>query len=332
MTSRSQINAAMTVEFGSLHSLVRAQEAAMSVPARYVRCHGCDFQGVIQPRPLTLEYHLPSGETVDGHRRFAWCWTCENITQSEDLLDPAAIEGEIDALKPKSSSIGGLFVRVVDRALGGGKQERLELERLTAKLKLAKLRTAPARCLACGEPTVESLDFDRNGKSNLVHSCGARLFAVPEESDAPRFHFGHEVVALDHEGRRIGPESGGAMGLFSPGKKYQAAWNALMASYTFINLDAARQHMVLGRVRAILEGQLGRSIKDILKQNGVVVFLNFLVYGLGEEGIQPALGNEKWFWLKNPFVDCIGANEVVDAERVKLERKYGVKIDMDFPT
>ena len=120
------------------------------------------------------------------------------------------------------------------------------------------------------------------------------------------------------------------MGLFSPGKKYQAAWNALMASHTFLKLDAARQHMVLGRVRGTVEGQLGRTIEQVRADSGPIVFLNFVVYGLGEEGIQPALGSEKWFWLKNPFVDCIGADEVVAAEKTKLERKYGVKIDMDF--
>lgn len=303
----------------------------MSMSAGYVRCHGCDFEGIVQPRPVTLEYHLPSGQTVEGYRRFAWCWTCENIVGAEEPLDPAAIQAEIDGVKPKSTSIGGLFVRAVDRALGGGKQERIELERLNAKLGLAKLRKSPPRCLTCGEPTVELLEFDRNGTSTLVHTCGRRLFSVPDDPDAPRFHYGNEVISLDHEGRRI-EHKGEAMGLFSPGKKYQAAWNALMASYTFINLDAARQHVVLGRVGGILEEQLGKSVEDVLRQNGPVVFLNFVVYGLGEEGIQPALGNEKWFWLKNPFVDCIGADEVLPAEKAKLERKHGVKIDMDFPT
>lgn len=126
------------------------------------------------------------------------------------------------------------------------------------------------------------------------------------------------------------------MGLFSAlnpftfGRKHQAAWNALMASYTFLHLDAAQQQLVLGRVRDIVEGQLNRTIEDVLKDSGRIVFLNFLVYGLGEEGIPPALGNEKWFWIKNPFVECIGAEEMIDTQKQQLERKYGVQFDIDF--
>lgn len=120
------------------------------------------------------------------------------------------------------------------------------------------------------------------------------------------------------------------MGLFSFGRKHQAAWNALMASYTFLSLDAARRHLVLARARDIVNGQMSRTLDDVREQNGPIVFLNILVYALGEEGIQPALGNEKWFWIKNPFVECIGANEVIEAQRAQLERKYNVRFDMEF--
>jgi hypothetical protein len=73
------------------------------------------------------------------------------------------------------------------------------------------------------------------------------------------------------------------MGLFSPGKKHQAAWNALMASYTFISLDAPRQHMVLGRAKDIVEGQMKRTLEQVREDNGIIVFLIFLVYAMGEE-------------------------------------------------
>ena len=120
------------------------------------------------------------------------------------------------------------------------------------------------------------------------------------------------------------------MGFFSFGKKHQAAWNALMASYTFLHLDAARQHLVLGRARDTVEGQMRRTLEEIRDEKGFVIFMNILVYALGEEGVEPALGNEKWHWIKNPFVDCIGADEVLDAQKQQLERKYGVKFDVGF--
>jgi hypothetical protein len=120
------------------------------------------------------------------------------------------------------------------------------------------------------------------------------------------------------------------MGLFSFGKKHQAAWNALMASYTFFSLNTPRKHLVLARARDIAEGQMNRTLEEILQRNGRIVFLNILVYALGEEGIEPALGNEKWFWIKRPFVECIGAEEVLDSQRAQLARKYHVEFDMDF--
>jgi hypothetical protein len=109
-----------------------------------------------------------------------------------------------------------------------------------------------------------------------------------------------------------------------------AAWNALMASYTFLRLTAPEQHLVLGRVRDIVETQLGRTVEDLMNRNGRIVFLNFLVYGLGEEGIKPALGDQTWFWIKNPFVGCIGAEEVLDNLKRQLERKHGVHFDIEF--
>jgi hypothetical protein len=109
-----------------------------------------------------------------------------------------------------------------------------------------------------------------------------------------------------------------------------AAWNALMASYTFLRLTAPEQHLVLGRVRDIVETQLGRTVEDLMNRNGRIVFLNFLVYGLGEEGIKPALGDQTWFWIKNPFTECVGADEVLDSLRQQLERKHGVQFNIEF--
>ena len=114
------------------------------------------------------------------------------------------------------------------------------------------------------------------------------------------------------------------------GRKSRAAWNALMASYTFLHLNTPQQHLVLGRARQIAEEQFDRPIEEVLKRNGRIVFLNFLVYGLGEEGIPPALGGDSWFWLKNPFVECIGAEDVIEALKQRLEKQHGVQFNIDF--
>lgn len=114
------------------------------------------------------------------------------------------------------------------------------------------------------------------------------------------------------------------------GRKHKAAWNALMASYTLLHLTEDQQQLVLSRVSDILESRLKQTIEDILKHNGRIVFLNFVVYGLSEEDIPPALGSAGWFWIKNPFVECIGAESMIKFQKQELERKYGVQFDLDL--
>jgi hypothetical protein len=162
----------------------------------YVRCHGCDFEGVMQRRPITLEYVLPSGAVVQGYRVFAWCSSCENVTDAEGAFDATSIQTEIDSLnQQKVGFLGRLF--------GGGKAEDAELKLLHEKLQLARLRQSEPRCLRCGEPTIVQLTFDESGTSSVVHTCGRRLFAVPEDSDAPRFMYKPEVIRLNPDGRKI---------------------------------------------------------------------------------------------------------------------------------
>lgn len=168
----------------------------MSMPSGYVRCHGCNFEVVMQRRPITLEYLLPTGDTVEGYRRFAWCTTCCNITESEEPIEAAPIRSQIEAIKNRNRGIA-------KRLFGPSAQDASELKVLQAKLRLAQIRRSPPRCLRCGEAAVTPLEFESNGTSNVTHSCGRRLFLVPEDPDAPRFMFRPEVIQLDVEGRKI---------------------------------------------------------------------------------------------------------------------------------
>lgn len=168
----------------------------MSLPVGYVRCHGCDFEGVMHRGPITLEYVLPSGAVVQGYRVFAWCSSCENVTEAEKAFDAASIQTEIDSLNRQKV---GFFSRL----FGGGKAEYVELKRLKERLQLAQLRRSEPRCLRCGEPTAVPLTFDEDGTSRVVHTCGRRLFLAPLDLDAPRFMYRPQVIRLDPEGRKI---------------------------------------------------------------------------------------------------------------------------------
>lgn len=176
----------------------------MSVPSGKIRCHGCDYEGVVQHRPVTLQYHLPDGTSVQGYREFGWCNICDGIRDIEAKLDPNALQSELQALAPQRG-ISGIFKSAVDRALGGGAETRIEdRERLKGLLRVAQTRSSPQRCLNCGSTSVRRLVFDNDGNCpNFQHHCGGHLYRLPGDPNAPRFSYRPEVIPLDANGNRL---------------------------------------------------------------------------------------------------------------------------------
>lgn len=113
------------------------------------------------------------------------------------------------------------------------------------------------------------------------------------------------------------------------GRKNQAAWNAYMAAYTFSRLSSAEQNAVIGIASDLVEAKLRCTLIRLLQDSGQVVLLNFLVYGMRELGIRPALGNELWFHITNPIVACLGVEEVLDFQRRQMEKQFGVQFELD---
>lgn len=178
----------------------------MSLSNGQIRCHGCEYKGVLLYRPITLRYRLPGGETIDNHRTFGWCETCAGIRDVEIPLNASAIRLQISEKCPaQRESFSGRFMKAVGSALGRNPSEdQVELKRLNALLRLAVLRRSPPRCLTCGGTSVENLSFYEAGRSsNYVHSCGSRLYQAPTDVDAPRFFYRAETVLLDAEGLRL---------------------------------------------------------------------------------------------------------------------------------
>jgi hypothetical protein len=120
------------------------------------------------------------------------------------------------------------------------------------------------------------------------------------------------------------------MGFFSAlnpltyGRKQAAAWNALMGIYTFIRLNERDQERVLSAADAVSRKDFRRTFNDIAEKNSPLVAHNFLVYGMRELGIRPACGNTPWFHVENPFVAAIGAEELINFTRRRLEQEHGV--------
>lgn len=122
------------------------------------------------------------------------------------------------------------------------------------------------------------------------------------------------------------------MGLFNPltfGRKVRTATNALLSSYTFLSLSAAEQNLVMQEAMAIAPFWFKGGWREKLSSpRERIVFLNLLAYGMMERGIRPALGDELWLTVKNPFVESMGAEELIGQIRKQLEAKHGVHIDL----
>lgn len=169
-----------------------------------VNCTGCDYGGVIEESPMRLDYVLPDGDIVHGYRTFAWCHTCDDITDSEDLPDTGDIREQIRTLEMHRHTSRSLLGRLLNKSAA----ESEETRQLKAKLRLAELRLSGPRCLQCGETTVVPLHFNADGLSNVVHRCGGRIFKVnvPDDPYAPEFCYGLRVIKLDPDGRKLGEE------------------------------------------------------------------------------------------------------------------------------
>ncbi len=118
------------------------------------------------------------------------------------------------------------------------------------------------------------------------------------------------------------------MGIFGFNKKEQAAWNALVGSYTFFKLDLSSKHSVHAHLHKLVT-DAGLDLAQIMESKGFIVAGQFMVYALSECGIPPAIDRSSWFHIRNPFVDCIGSELVLSTIKLQLERKYGVQIDTD---
>jgi hypothetical protein len=176
----------------------------MSVPSGKIRCHGCNYEGVVQHRPVTLQYALPDGASVQGYREFGWCNICDGIRDIESKLDQKVLQAELQALTPQRG-LGGILRSAMDRALGGGTDDRTkDRDRLNGLLRVAQNRSAPQRCLNCGSTSVLRLAFDDEGNCpTFQHHCGGHLYRLPGDPNAPRFSYRPEVIPLDLNGNRL---------------------------------------------------------------------------------------------------------------------------------
>jgi hypothetical protein len=123
------------------------------------------------------------------------------------------------------------------------------------------------------------------------------------------------------------------MGLFSAlnpftySGKYYAAWNALMAAYTFEQLPKEKKQQVMDKAVEIESSMMRRPVglTEIVANMSTAQRYHLFSLAMMNCEIRPALGNELWFEVKNPHVDLLNAEEVIASTKHKLEKTFRVK-------
>lgn len=119
----------------------------------------------------------------------------------------------------------------------------------------------------------------------------------------------------------------GALNPFTFGRKYKAAWNALMAAYTFDHLSAEQRELVMDKSLEIDSSTMHRPITflEFTVDHSVAEQHYFYSLAMMNLGIVPALGTELWFEVKNPYTELLNAEDVIRSTRQQLMKTYGVE-------
>jgi len=112
-------------------------------------------------------------------------------------------------------------------------------------------------------------------------------------------------------------------------KKYTAARNALLAKYTFENLDEKGKLKVIDRVKEILER--GGAKADMINRISAKERFGFYVLAMDELGINPPLKGERWHIRRkpNPYYDLSNADKEVSAAQRHYINKNVLRIELE---
>jgi len=122
----------------------------------------------------------------------------------------------------------------------------------------------------------------------------------------------------------------GSLNPFTFSRKNGAAWNALMAAYTFDQLPKEKKQEVMDKVVEIESSVKGRPVTFLEFTASTSTSQRYYFFSLAmmNLGIVPALGNDLWHEVKNPYTDILGTDELIKSTKHLLEKQFGV----EFPS
>ena len=173
----------------------------MSMAAGRIACTGCDFEGFLQYRPVTVVYCFDDGTEVEASREFAWCMDCDGIRDVEARSSAVApLQVQLAALRTVTAGRGYRLKRwFSDLTKEKPHEVEADIARVEGHIKLALRKGERCRCLRCGSLATHSL-------AGFVHRCGGTLRPEPSDPDAPRFSYRPETICVDEDGRLLRAE------------------------------------------------------------------------------------------------------------------------------
>lgn len=119
-----------------------------------------------------------------------------------------------------------------------------------------------------------------------------------------------------------------ALNPFSYRRKSEAAWNAIMAAYTFELLSSEQKDLIMAQCETIESSLLHRPISylEIVSHLNNAQKYHLFSLAMMNLGIRPALGSGQWHKVRNPNVDLLDAKEVILYTKQQLEKEFLIDI------
>jgi hypothetical protein len=112
-------------------------------------------------------------------------------------------------------------------------------------------------------------------------------------------------------------------------EKYAAVKNAILAEITYNNLDSQTKEKVLNGVIMILKDGGIRNPSISIRQMNRLQKYCFSALSMLQLGIMPSLKNERWEYVKNPFLSTMDTEKQLQAASYYFMNNHNISISLE---
>ncbi len=108
--------------------------------------------------------------------------------------------------------------------------------------------------------------------------------------------------------------------------KHGAVRNAFLAKYTYNKMNDTLKKQINDKTVEIMR-RCGLIDKDIIGMSEMLKYC-FCAFAMAELNIPPALPDERWQYVKNPYLTLKISEHPIQVVKFHLEKKHNVKINL----